>query len=151
MIFDLSGERSSINRFHSCSKFQMLETSSHSQQSYFRIFPQKVCKNVFSDRLKNINYSKFVTDIWSNMALRVVNNNALSLKSSASKVMMRHTFTFSVHRNILKHISCQSGLQTFFSYLKDFFLPKRFFLRFPPPPPSSLHTKYFLSPKYLML
>ena len=63
LIFDLSGARSSINSFNSCSKFQMLETSSHSQQSYFRIFPQKVCKNVFSDRLKNINYSKFVTDI----------------------------------------------------------------------------------------
>ena len=89
LMFDLSAARSGITSFHSWNNLQIRNTVPLATIPISEYFYTDGATNVFKWATKTINYSKFVTDIWSNMALRVVNNNALSLKSSASKVMMR--------------------------------------------------------------
>ena len=105
LMFDLSAARSGITSFHSWNNLQIRNTVPLATIPISEYFYTDGATNVFKWATKTINYSKFVTDIWSNMALRVVNNNALSLKSSASK-------TFSLCKNFFIDVSpvCKKNL-----------------------------------------
>ena len=88
-----SAQRGQVSPVSTAETIFKYETQSQSKQFQFQnIFVPMVQQTCLSERLKTHQLFKFVTDIWSSMALRVVNNNALSLKAAASKVITHFDF-----------------------------------------------------------
>ena len=88
-----SAERGQVSRVSTAETIFKYETQSHSQQFQFQnIFIPMVQQKCLSERLKTHQLFKICYRYLIEMALRVVNNNALSLKAAASKVITHFDF-----------------------------------------------------------